>query len=301
MINNIVLQEGTTTIEVHALTNYDELTVALKGNLEQFKGYKVTEATEEADKKTLEYLKSNRKPLKDFRAALNKELTAKTKEELGKADAIIKLLDEVISPIESGLDDFAEARRLEKRQRKLDKFMPLIEECNKLLNEIDIPHFKIPLQEFKEEWFNKKDDDISMAIDDETQRIKTIVENASGKLELSKIFSEQVKEMYCLKADIDVTQLKERLYQMNNAEIKVAIEELAENQQKIEMKVETVIEEKKEFIQEQKQSEKKVATDDPLRTVRISLRTKEKGNLIAEIERVLRKEFNIEEIKIIEA
>ena len=115
---DIAIKEGNTAIEILSVINLDEVHLKLDAELEIYKNYKVTEATEKSDKETLDGLIKLRKPIKDLRAKLNKELKAKTEIELKKVDDITAKLDAVIKPIEAGLDIFAEDRRLKKRAYK---------------------------------------------------------------------------------------------------------------------------------------------------------------------------------------
>lgn len=311
----MMLQQGL----FHGLLNYEELTAQLKITLEKYKGYTVLEETEEGDKATLEELKKVRTPIKALRASLNKELEKKTKEELGKVDTLIKLLDEPIKSIESGLDVFTDKKRLERRERKLNKFTPLITECNQILGEIEIPWFTIPQIEFREDWFNKRDDDTSRLIDEETARIKATIQNAQSRLEVAKMYAKQIEESYCLKVEISLDMIGSNIYTYDIAKLKEAIEKLGEKQVLTEKKVEEELERRATFEAEKKVKEEietikvvdeikvveipkksEVIIVEKERIFRISLKTKSGGNVCKLIENVLKDNIDIIDIKIIE-
>lgn len=230
---DIAIKEGNTAIEILSVINLEEVHAKLDAELEIYKNYQVTEATEKSDKDTLDSLKELRKPIKDLRAKLNKELKAKTEIELKKVDDITAKLDAVIKPIEAGLDIFAEDRRLKKRAYKDTKFIDVITDINNTIEAIDIPFLTLEKVTFKEEWYNMADDKITVVLDDVLRVILDKIQSAKDRIEMMTMYAAGIKEQYMLKSDIDI-YFKGQLYSLMVAELMEMIEEKAIEQHKIE-------------------------------------------------------------------
>lgn len=249
----IAIKEGQTALQVLSVINLEEVHKKLDAELDIYKNYIVTEQTEKQDKETLESLKTLRKPVKDLRAKVNKELKAITENELKKIDDITAKLDAVIKPIESGLDIFAEERRLKKRAYKDEKFISVITDINNTIESIDIPFLTLEQVTFNEEWYNMADDKIMFALDDILKNTLDKIQTAKDRIELMTMYAAGIKEQYLLKSEIDI-YFKGQLYSLPVAELKEMIEEKAVEQHKIEN---VVIEKVQEEIKINKEVEEK--------------------------------------------
>lgn len=259
-MENVKVLEGQQVIQFEGVTNLDQLLKIYTKFAEQYKGLVVVEGEEKAYKEMVEELKKERTPLKNVRTAMNKQLKELSKIELEKMDKVIAVLDEVIKPIENGLEVLADEKRQIKIKKKQDKFMPLLDELNQIISDIDLPYFELEQVGWQESWNNKKDSDIDMEITKLTEEIKTKIKTSKNARATAELIADKFKNEYDLKVKIDIEVLKGDIY-LDVAELTEKIDELALKQQELELAVEEKVIEEVEHKQEKKEVKKVVVTD----------------------------------------
>ena len=286
----IEVLEGQQVIKFEGVTNLEQLLEVYTSYAEQYKGLVVVEGEEKNYKNIVEDLKEKRTPLTKVRATMNKQFKAITKTELEKMDKVITVLTNVINPIENGLEVFAEEKRQAKLNKKLDKFMPLIDELNNVISQVDLPHFELNGIEWNDKWNNKKDTDIDMLISKLTDETINKIKAAKNARATAELIAEKVENEYDLKGKINLEVLKGDIY-LDVSELTEKIEGLAMKQQELEIEIEEKIQ--AEIKEKQIKEEKKRKIEEEIKE---KLRIEEQKKQL-EIEREKIRVEELEKIK----
>ena len=290
MENKIEIIEGKQVLEIDGVSNVEEMKMYYKNYAKQFQDLVILDEQEKDYKEILKEMKGTRKPLKELRTRIRKELDEKKSFILSDFDEMVKYLDEAIKPLSEKLDTFAEDRKRAKIKKKKDKFMQSIIDINELIKTIDNPFLVIEEVEWNDKWNNTRDELINEEITKICNHIKEIVDTADDKIETAELIADKFKNEYDLKTKIDHMDLKENLYK-TVSEVKEILENMAIKQQVKEAEIEEEIQARLKRKEEKERKEKEKEE-----------KKKEKARL-AEQERLLeteREKIRKEEIKKLE-
>ena len=248
-------------MEVVVIGEIEKVALAVKEKVEKYKNIVVTEETKKGLKELLDNdLKKDRKELTDFRAATNKNFKKITKNKLGELDIIIADYDNVIKPIEAGLEEFRILDRKRRLQEKKDATKEKIAECNEVLKGLgNLRGMEVKKVEFLEEYANKKLVDIEMLIENQFVDESKRFQNALDRLELLEIKRDGLVKEYNVNSEIDVYDI-DNIFSRDKKEILEELEELVIKRANLEIDLERNRLEKEETEKRKKeQKEMKLA------------------------------------------
>ena len=256
------IEKGLIELKYNGVKNLQDIKNLMEEKVEKYKNIIVTEETLKECKETLEEIKPIRQEIKKFRAELNKELTAAIKDKLSEVDQITGILNDVIEPIEKGIEFFEEEKRIKKLESKKQIFIPLIENANNNLRQEDLPLFyELKAIEWSDEWVNKSDKAIKDIIIEQIDTIKKDIQAKNDRVELIKTHCKLLKNEWSLISEVNWQYLRREIYEDNWKE---KLSDLAAAQQEQEMKIQEKIEkqekEKLEIALKQQEQEIKKET-----------------------------------------
>jgi hypothetical protein len=231
----VKVNNGLVKLEYQGVSNLEELKVFVNEKADKYRGIVVTQETIKGCEETLEELKPIRTDFKKVRANVNSQMKSLTGTELEKYDSITKILDEVIKPIETGLEVFAEEKRIAKLEAKKTQFAQHIIAVNAELESLPLPLFyELPIVTFSDDWANKSENAITQILLDTAEQIKKDMSAKNDRIDLVKTHCKLLQQEWGLDGDINWLYLKKEIYEDN---WKAKLEEMASHQQEQEFQV----------------------------------------------------------------
>lgn len=229
------IENGVVELKYNGIKNLETIGKIVREKAEKYKGIVVTDDNLKESKETLEEIKPVRTDIKKIRAEVNKELTALVKNKLSEIDNITTILDEVIIPIEKGIEFFTEQQRNAKLEAKKKQFTQHINAVNAELESLALPLFyELPKVEFLEDWASKSEKAITQILLDTAEEIKKEISVKNDRIDLVKTHCKLLQQEWGLDGDINWIYLKKEIYEDN---WKSKLEEMASYQQEQEFQV----------------------------------------------------------------
>ena len=298
--------------QLEGIKNIEVIKEKLEKRLEKDKGLIVTEETEKDIVKTIKELKAERMVLKSVRATLNKKYQAFAEVQLGKADKLLELYNDVLNPLIDGVEELKEERREYVRKKKIDKFGKIVIDANAVIQDLKKEHIYLDFEliELDEKLLLKADDKVDKYISDKIAEVQEIIKDAGEKKAMVEIFAKSLASEYSLSSDIDISKLKEKLYSESITTLKEILEGYAEEQQVIELNAVIKEEERKKEQEEreeqqrlekelkEKKEKKVVDISAKERKIRIDVVIRSNRDLVIELEECLVDNYKVEKINI---
>jgi DNA repair exonuclease SbcCD ATPase subunit len=218
MSNEIEIKKGNSNLIFEGITNISELNQAVDEKVSIYQNIEISESNIKQCKEIITELKPARTEIKKFRAEVNKNLKLALENKIKEIDCVIDKISVIIEPLESKIDEYAEKKRLERLQQKKDKFEPILKQINDEMSEMKIPFFTIPVFQFDEKWINKKDDDISFEIDQNTKNLINEIKQKQERIKNIELQCQILRNQYDIISTINYMTLEEKIYSDDYAE-----------------------------------------------------------------------------------
>ena len=111
------IKKGEMLLSFEGIGNIEELRDIVIKEVEKYKNLAIDNSNIKEAKFLIEELKPTQTQIRKLRAEVNKELKARAKSKLDEIDNVIRLISEVIDPLQKNIDEYKEYKRLERIEK----------------------------------------------------------------------------------------------------------------------------------------------------------------------------------------